>query len=381
MKRSRESASGLPYLPTEIVEEILVRLPPRSVGRLRCVCKSWAALTSSPFFINTHASLCSSNNNNHQILCTLPFWNPNHRHSIYLLRRGGAAPLLLNFPPSIRFENSPESQLQISSHHGLVCLWTHSSTSPIYLWNPLTGETRTLPPSRLRSSQRVRYVWAALGSLRLSDGTEDYKVVRVVRFKNKVREQMEMKAEVYSLRRGCWKDVAINSNTPLMGLCTSDVAVANQSVNWVGMQYPFGFAVVSFDVAAETFRCIYFSQTGRPFVPRLGVWKGSVVVLVKTETGEWEVWAMGKMPWEKLFVFRPEDHMGGSVMPLGLTKGGEVLLLQKGYRSIVMIAKEWGKTGVIKVVDEEFVLPVDADDVNMFMCALCAHTESLVPVT
>ncbi|XP_057981154.1 putative F-box/LRR-repeat/kelch-repeat protein At1g11620 [Malania oleifera] len=381
VKRSPEFSGRLPDLPTDTIDEILVRLPPKSIGRLRCVCKSWAALTSSPSFINAHLDHHSSKNSNHQILCTLPFWDPSHFHSIYLLRRGaGAAPLILNFPPSIRFDNHAESQLRVSSHRGLVCLWTHHPTSPIYLWNPLTGESRTLPPSRYRSSRSVRYVWAGLGSLQLSDGTKDYKVVRVSRFKNK--EVLEIKAEVYSLRRGSWKDVTVNSKSPLICLCNGEVAVANQSVNWIGMQKPFGFAVASFDVEAEAFRCIEFSERGRLFMPRIGVWRGRVGVLAETETGEWEVWVMRETSWERAFVYRPGEECMERARPVGFTMGGEVLLAAKGKNRMGMVArKEWGETGVgVKMVDEEFLLPMDADVVNMYLCAFCSHVESLVSV-
>ncbi|XP_057975169.1 F-box/kelch-repeat protein At3g23880-like [Malania oleifera] len=375
MKCPSEFGRSLHDLPTEVIVEILAHLPVKSIGRFRCVSKSWAALTSSPSFINAHLNLHSSNNNKHQILCTLPFWNPNHRHSIYLLRRGGsAAPLLLDFPPSIQFKYSPESQVRACSHRGLVCLWAYGSASPIYLWNPSTRETRALPASRHHSSHRVRFAWAGLGSLRLSDGTEDYKVVRVLRL-----QELEIIAEVYSLRRDSWKAVAVNPKMPLIRLCSSEVAVVNQTVNWIGLQNPLRFAMVSFDVAAETFRCIEFSPNCL-LTPRIGAWKESVGVLVETESGEWEVWVMGETSWAKVFVFKPDDHMGGSVTPLGLTTGDEILLSRKRKSRIMrMKVKEGGEMGG-KVVDEEFdfVLPMDVD--VGCMCACYGHMESLVSI-
>ncbi|RXH90692.1 hypothetical protein DVH24_035456 [Malus domestica] len=42
------------HIPEEILFEILVRLPVKSLLRFRCVCKSWNTLISSPDFRNAH---------------------------------------------------------------------------------------------------------------------------------------------------------------------------------------------------------------------------------------------------------------------------------------------------------------------------------------
>ncbi|XBI13425.1 hypothetical protein VPH35_140157 [Triticum aestivum] len=47
-------AALLEDLPEEIVDLILVRLPPRDVGRCRAVCRSWNGATSTPEFMLEH---------------------------------------------------------------------------------------------------------------------------------------------------------------------------------------------------------------------------------------------------------------------------------------------------------------------------------------
>jgi len=42
------AAPGLSLLPDDVVADILARLPPRSIGRIRAVCSAWNAITSSP---------------------------------------------------------------------------------------------------------------------------------------------------------------------------------------------------------------------------------------------------------------------------------------------------------------------------------------------
>ncbi|XP_062229302.1 F-box protein At5g49610-like [Phragmites australis] len=48
------SASATAYIPEELIRDILVRLPSRSVLRLRTVCKAWLRLASDPEFALEH---------------------------------------------------------------------------------------------------------------------------------------------------------------------------------------------------------------------------------------------------------------------------------------------------------------------------------------
>ncbi|TVU08214.1 hypothetical protein EJB05_41609, partial [Eragrostis curvula] len=47
-------ASSAPYIPDELIRDILVRLPSRSVLRFRAVCKAWLSITSCPEFALEH---------------------------------------------------------------------------------------------------------------------------------------------------------------------------------------------------------------------------------------------------------------------------------------------------------------------------------------
>ncbi|KAL6638943.1 hypothetical protein ACP70R_022673 [Stipagrostis hirtigluma subsp. patula] len=43
-------------LPTELLSEVLLRLPANALCRLRVVCRAWRSLTYDPFFIKAHSS-------------------------------------------------------------------------------------------------------------------------------------------------------------------------------------------------------------------------------------------------------------------------------------------------------------------------------------
>jgi hypothetical protein len=49
------------FLPSDVVVKILIRLPVKSLVRLRCVCKDWCSLISSNTFIATHTNRDDNN--------------------------------------------------------------------------------------------------------------------------------------------------------------------------------------------------------------------------------------------------------------------------------------------------------------------------------
>ena len=44
----------LPFLPEELIVEIILRLPVRSLLQFKCVCKTWKTLISNPQFAKRH---------------------------------------------------------------------------------------------------------------------------------------------------------------------------------------------------------------------------------------------------------------------------------------------------------------------------------------
>ncbi|WMV10349.1 hypothetical protein MTR67_003734 [Solanum verrucosum] len=59
----QDSILTIPLLPLELITEILLRLPVKSLLKFRSVSQSWLALISNPVFIKTDLSLFANNKN------------------------------------------------------------------------------------------------------------------------------------------------------------------------------------------------------------------------------------------------------------------------------------------------------------------------------
>ena len=68
MENLESTSSMVPYLPLEVMTEILVKLSVRTLLRFRVVCKLWCSLISSQHFVRRHLSLSASNTQSQRII-------------------------------------------------------------------------------------------------------------------------------------------------------------------------------------------------------------------------------------------------------------------------------------------------------------------------
>ncbi|KAL6640913.1 hypothetical protein ACP70R_019094 [Stipagrostis hirtigluma subsp. patula] len=163
----RKGVPEAPALPDEIMEEILARLPARSLLRFRCVSRSWDALITSAAFADLHSSRGSPK----------LFIRPaGYLNSFYAWQPGTSGPVTkimdsCYFPQDHVF---PIGKLC----HGLVLLrctryYIH------YVWNPSTGEMLPLPDrTPFWAAGRMPHPSMSYG-LGYSSATGEHKVVRM----------------------------------------------------------------------------------------------------------------------------------------------------------------------------------------------------------
>ncbi|TVU03893.1 hypothetical protein EJB05_50541, partial [Eragrostis curvula] len=166
-KRSKQSAPGpvsaASLLPDDIVEAILLRLPASSTFRFRAVCRSWAALLSSPGFANAYARKRGAS----KFLFFAP--SPGGATAVYSCRQGGEGAELLFTVDGLR----PDFLLVSSKPCNGLVLLTDTRSCSYWVCNPSTGEFRRLPQQR-----RARGGLSSAG-LAYDDLTRQHKVVHL----------------------------------------------------------------------------------------------------------------------------------------------------------------------------------------------------------
>ncbi|RCV42386.1 hypothetical protein SETIT_9G212500v2 [Setaria italica] len=162
-----EGASGGCPLPEEIVEDILSRLPARSLCRFRCVSRSFDAVISSRAFQDTHYQ---RNSGDRRLFVRPPgvqepfyAWHP-------CTGAGGPAETIMSPRRLPQGSTFPVSK----SCRGLVLL-KNTEHCTHHVWNPSTGEILTLPD---KEPLRARCLFVSYG-LCYCPATQRHKVVRL----------------------------------------------------------------------------------------------------------------------------------------------------------------------------------------------------------
>ncbi|XP_047094776.1 uncharacterized protein LOC124707156 isoform X2 [Lolium rigidum] len=259
-KRKMAAVSGsAASLPDEMVEEVLLRLPVKSIVRFRAVCRSWSAMFSSEEFCCLHRAMLAN-------------------------AAPTATPKLLYVSPAAGFDSTamyscspsdPRDNLLFTLDcargnfvevvtpapcHGLTLLYD-AVPPAYYICNAATREVTRLPPY-LDMSRRSS---AGLG---FDARTRKYKVVRLINAKPKEKEMI--KCEVYTAGGGYgdrWRPATREVPFGMRRFVLAAVAnaarhklppvFANGSLHWLVNPKSFlswpRAAVISFSVAEETF--------------------------------------------------------------------------------------------------------------------------------
>ncbi|KNA04839.1 hypothetical protein SOVF_195970 [Spinacia oleracea] len=177
-------------LPVDVITDILLRLPAKSLLRFKSVCKLWYDTIDSPDFIKRHVEKF----NLHMI-----FANP----VVYMCDFDTFDnPTNLDYP----FKNLEDGGVYVvGSSRGLLCFSMHCYPYTIFLYNPTTQSHKTLPFLPLMST-----FYYPRGHVYLGFGydpvSEDYKCVKIFLRKSDAEVgSFKSQVMVYSLREDTWK--------------------------------------------------------------------------------------------------------------------------------------------------------------------------------
>ncbi|XP_040380495.1 uncharacterized protein LOC102720606 [Oryza brachyantha] len=158
---------------TDLLTEVLLRLPPWSLCQLRCVCKLWRDRTTSSTFLSAYADRHASNPSNWLLLDRTIFIDtaPTPRGPVRALVRISEPPKVSSIVSSSRLcpirrkelSHKQQPPMVVGYSGGLALLMANDNS--YYVCNPFTGDAFLLPAPnpQLRNAESLGIVVARDG--------------------------------------------------------------------------------------------------------------------------------------------------------------------------------------------------------------------------
>jgi hypothetical protein len=199
--RKRKAPMSTIYFPDGLFLDILCRLPPKSLFRFRCVCKTWYKLIGNPDLFTPNNPFNQNPNPPPLLLVKAKHASDDGKHMLCFLSHD-----TMKLESEITMDVDG-CRLQdpkiVASCNGLICLREQQS-SCIYIWNPAAATSqglKSLPPiTHPVDPKRVGF-----GFDRRSN---DFKVLVVYEFNDRDGRK-KPRADVYSLSTGAWRQLHI----------------------------------------------------------------------------------------------------------------------------------------------------------------------------
>ncbi|XP_061365798.1 F-box/kelch-repeat protein At3g23880-like [Gastrolobium bilobum] len=317
--------SGHCCVPEDIVEEILHRLPPKSIGKCMAVCKSWNLLIKSHRFSSSYQPRSLST----------PLFLVEHSHYQYSL----CSPTNIESSFSI-----PRRDLYtfVGAVNGLVCLTSYWKMKFI-LFSPLTRRHLQLPISQTllcnSCGDSKKNDFNMHFGLRYGFGFDskknDFKVVHIG------HTGCCFKVELYSLNEGAWR---VLINTPFeqdlfrsAEKCCGEQLFFHDSVHWLAcetnicedlMSVHSNFHIVMFNVVEEK-----FSKMDLPEVLAWSYRKLDITVI----DGCLSVVEYPQQPRDNTNIWMKREESWSKIYSLSLSRGNIRKLLGQSMSSEVLV--------------------------------------------
>nr|GEY27228.1 hypothetical protein [Tanacetum cinerariifolium]GEY99599.1 hypothetical protein [Tanacetum cinerariifolium]GEZ02213.1 hypothetical protein [Tanacetum cinerariifolium] len=213
----------MPDLPRNVLIDILLRLPSKSLGQFKSVCKYWLSLISSENFVKSHHHKAifdtKTNHSRLFIASTHSFHSVNFASSSCYEGFDDDdtnAIVSLNDP----FEKESVVSKLRGSCYGLIYFVCYNDC--ILFWNPTTHRTRLIPDLSTSFSDGTRFYGLGYDLI-----TDDYKMVCAFHSIS----SKSISSEVFNLKNGSWKTVQachIDINNP------DEIGIfSNGAVHWL----------------------------------------------------------------------------------------------------------------------------------------------------
>lgn len=329
-------------IPEELIMEIFLRVPAKSLLRFRCLSKSWRAQIDSPKFIRMHSDQSAKRGSTGDIIIVKD-------SEVYSLdfdtRDSCTAKKLIKFPCQAL---DLDTQLQVSCCRGILCLSNlsrdrrdFSGRDESFTWlnlNPSTGTGRYCSRKVLCNAENGQglVLFRALTNNYFFVGydhlNDDFKVVRLVQYigLNKHRYVFT----IYSLRTKSWKEVEA---FPFFN-CKADSGVfidGTNAMHWIVSKTTGdnnGDSITALNFETERFSVVPFPDSDHDGdklgVAGLGSFEGRLYLCQSWARSGIIVWVMKeygiKDSWTKLILL---ENSYGFLKPLAYSESGRQLLV------------------------------------------------------
>ncbi|XP_071735730.1 F-box/kelch-repeat protein At3g23880-like [Rutidosis leptorrhynchoides] len=269
------------HLPDDILVNILSRLPAKSLGQFKSVCKCWFSLISSENFVNLHQhhAICDIHTNHSRVF----IMSNNSMHSVNYespscyegVDDDAESIVSLNNP----LTKEAVGEKLLGSCYSLIFFVCFDEC--ILLWNPTTQKTRLIPDPIMTDG-------TPFYGLGYDFSTNDYKMVRA----SCSISSKSISFGVFNLKTGYWKmgqatHIDIEDNPDEIGI------FSNRSLNWL-VRHSAGFnkleIILSFDMRDEIFTIFSLPDCGG--FSCLGDMKGCLYAVSGGDGADADIWVM-----------------------------------------------------------------------------------------
>ncbi|KAM0823161.1 hypothetical protein ACQ4PT_071055 [Festuca glaucescens] len=187
----------------DIVTEVLLRLPIKTVVRFRAVCRSWATLLSSEEFCRLHRAITKAAG----VPLKLMYFSPTQRFDATAAYSCSLSPGPRDNQLLFTLDYAHGSWVEVLTPapcHGLNLLYD-ALAKAYYICNAATWAVVRLPPSGDAAAHRIS---TGLG---FDARTREYKVVRLIDGMRLSHDQDTIRCEVYTpggIHGDCWRPAA-----------------------------------------------------------------------------------------------------------------------------------------------------------------------------
>ncbi|XP_074281054.1 F-box protein CPR1-like [Silene latifolia] len=236
-----------------IIQEILTRLPVKSILRFKSVSKQWYSTLSSSDFANAH--LMKSPLAYHSApVNTLFIIDLNKCCYLFSYEddlSGNFEDYLVRLDPEFDFV---KNSLQLTgSCNGLVCL-NPISDEYFILWNPSTRKIHKYETDvhlrRIESIDDYKFIRHVICGFWYASFVDDYKFIRILK-RTLGTDDTNYIVHIFSLRENKWTRFDFDFGRDF--LATGHAILTNDRLYWPAFARPGGHIILSFDLVAERF--------------------------------------------------------------------------------------------------------------------------------